>query len=178
MKTIDFRHDLLPLKDKIFRLAQRIVISAAEAEDITQDILIRMWEKRAELAATQSLEAYVLTATHHLALDRLQRRAADTLSLDTLSAGNAAPGSSPVDPADSAPRPDERLERSEQRARVRQLIDRLPTPQRTALQLRDIEGKTYREVADIMGITEDNVKVVLFRARQALKQQYLRDNPR
>ena len=58
MKEIDFRHDLLPLKDKIFRLALRITLRADEAEDITEETLVRAWEKRGELAQVNSLEAY------------------------------------------------------------------------------------------------------------------------
>ena len=62
MKEIDFRHDLLPLKDKIFRLALRITLRADEAEDITEETLVRAWEKRGELAQVNFLEAYCLTA--------------------------------------------------------------------------------------------------------------------
>ena len=50
MKTIDFRYDLLPLKDKVFRLALRITLNREEAEDITQDTLLKAWERREELA--------------------------------------------------------------------------------------------------------------------------------
>lgn len=54
---------------------------------------------------------------------------------------------------------------------MKQIFDSLPPNPRTALQLRDIEGKSYKEIADIMGQTEANVKVLIFRARQSLKQQ-------
>lgn len=49
MNTIDFRNDLLPLKDKIFRMALRITLNAQEAEDLTQDTLVRVWNKRLSL---------------------------------------------------------------------------------------------------------------------------------
>ena len=48
MKEIDFREDLLPLKNKLYRLALRITLDTAEAEDVTQDTLIRVWTKREE----------------------------------------------------------------------------------------------------------------------------------
>lgn len=60
MKTIDFRYDLLPLKDKVFRLALRITQSREEAEDITQDTLLKAWERREELAGVKSIEALSL----------------------------------------------------------------------------------------------------------------------
>ena len=55
---------------------------------------------------------------------------------------------------------------------VRSLIDSLPEKQRTCLQLRDFEGKPYKDIARIMGITEEQVKVSIFRARQAIKQKF------
>ncbi len=162
MKVIDFRYDLLPLKDKLFRLALRITLDTAEAEDVVQDTLLRVWNRRDELAGVQSLEAYCLTVCRNLALDRSQKREAANLSLDEAAA----------DPPDSTLRADERLEHDERLRRVHELFNRLPLAQRTVMQLRDIEGKSYREVADIMGITEENVKVTLFRARQAIRKQY------
>ena len=56
---------------------------------------------------------------------------------------------------------------------LHRLIAGLPEKQRTVLQLRDVEGKSYREIAEILGITEEQVKVTLFRARQKVKQQFI-----
>ena len=83
MNQIDFRQDLLPLKDKIYRLALRITLNRQEAEDLTQDTLLRAWDKRVELCAVQSLEAYCLTIVRRLALDRLAlKEAAEPASLN------------------------------------------------------------------------------------------------
>ena len=56
---------------------------------------------------------------------------------------------------------------------VKAIIDRLPEKQRTAMQLRDFEGKTYREIALIMGVSEDQVKINIFRARQTIKKEFI-----
>jgi RNA polymerase sigma-70 factor (ECF subfamily) len=56
---------------------------------------------------------------------------------------------------------------------VHRLINELPERQRLMVQLRDIEGKNYKEIATALGLTEDQVKVNLFRARQKIKEQYL-----
>ena len=56
---------------------------------------------------------------------------------------------------------------------LNQLIGRLPMKQRVVIQLRDIEGKSYKEIAALMSMTEEQVKVTLFRARQKLKQQFI-----
>ena len=55
---------------------------------------------------------------------------------------------------------------------VQNLINSLPEKQKTVLQLRDFEGKTYKEIALILGISEEQVKVNIFRARQAIKSKY------
>lgn len=164
MRTIDFRYDLLPLKDKVYRLALRITLSTAEAEDVTQDTLLRVWEKRDELATVDSLEAYVLTVGRHMALDRTRRSEAANLSIEATE----------TDAADVAPNPHERLERDERLRRIHDIVSALPEQQRTVMQLRDVEGRAYGEIAAIVGISEANVKVTLHRARQTVKQQYLK----
>lgn len=79
MKKLSFRDDVLPLKDKIFRLAFRITLSRAEAEDIVQDVLIKVWNRRDDLAEVDSIEAYSLTVCRNLSLDRLQRKENDNV---------------------------------------------------------------------------------------------------
>lgn len=160
MKKLSFRDDVLPLKDKIFRLALRITLSRAEAEDIVQDVLIKVWNRRDDLAEVDSIEAYSLTVCRNLSLDRLQRKENDNVNLDD----------APPTEADDAP-PDLQMIRNERIDNIKRLIERLPIPQRTAMQLRDMEGKTYKEISAITGQTEEQVKVNIFRARQYIRKQ-------
>lgn len=160
MKKLSFRDDVLPLKDKIFRLALRITLSRAEAEDIVQDVLIKVWNRRDDLAEVDSIEAYSLTVCRNLSLDRLQRKENDNVNLDD----------APPTEADDAP-PDLQMIRDERIDNIKRLIERLPIPQRAAMQLRDMEGKTYKEISAITGQTEEQVKVNIFRARQYIRKQ-------
>lgn len=160
MKKLSFRDDVLPLKDKIFRLALRITLSMAEAEDIVQDVLIKVWNRRDDLAEVDSIEAYSLTVCRNLSLDRLQRKENDNVNLDD----------APPTEADDAP-PDLQMIRNERIDNIKRLIERLPIPQRAAMQLRDMEGKTYKEISAITGQTEEQVKVNIFRARQYIRKQ-------
>ena len=160
MKKLSFRDDVLPLKDKIFRLALRITLSRAEAEDIVQDVLIKVWNRRDDLAEVDSIEAYSLTVCRNLSLDRLQRKENDNVNLDD----------APPTEADDAP-PDLKMIRNERIDNIKRLIERLPIPQRAAMQLRDMEGKTYKEISAITGQTEEQVKVNIFRARQYIRKQ-------
>ena len=160
MKKLSFRDDVLPLKDKIFRLALRITLSRAEAEDIVQDVLIKVWNRRDDLAEVDSIEAYSLTVCRNLSLDRLQRKENDNVNLDD----------APPTEADDAP-PDLQMIRNERIDNIKRLIERLPIPQRAAMQLRDMEGKTYKEISATTGQTEEQVKVNIFRARQYIRKQ-------
>lgn len=74
MQEISFRDNILPLKDKLFRLALRITFDRAEAEDIVQDALIKVWNKRDEWGELESIEAYCLTVVRNLAIDRSQKK--------------------------------------------------------------------------------------------------------
>ena len=161
MKEISFRNDILPLKDKLYRLALRITLDSAEAEDIVQDTMIRVWNKREEWAQFNSIEAFCLTVARNLAIDRSQISEAQNIELTT-ETQEMSDGSTP----------ERQLERSEQMDLVRKLINELPEKQRTIIQLRDIEEKSYKEIADVMQLTEDQVKVTLFRARQRIKAKY------
>lgn len=161
MKEISFRNDILPLKDKLYRVALRITLDSAEAEDIVQDTMIRVWNKREEWSQFDSIEAFCLTVTRNLAIDRSQKLEAQNVELTTET----------QEMSDSST-PERQLEQNEQIDIVRKLINELPEKQRTIIQLRDIEEKSYKEIADVMQLTEDQVKVNLFRARQRIKVRY------
>lgn len=161
MHTISFREDILPLKDKLFRLALRITFDRAEAEDIVQDTLIRVWNKREEWQQMDSIEAYCLTIARNLAIDRSQKMKSQNLELTP-----------ETQEMPDAKMPDQLMEQNEQLSIIHRLINELPEKQRSILQLRDIEGKNYKEIAVILGLTEEQVKVNLFRARQRIRLKY------
>ena len=73
MKNISFRNDVLPLKNKLYRLALRITIDSAEAEDIVQETLIKVWNKREVWNEIESIEAFSLTICRNLALDAVKK---------------------------------------------------------------------------------------------------------
>ena len=164
MKNISFRDDVLPLKDKLYRLALRITLNNAEAEDVVQETLIKVWNRRSQWEEIESIEAFALTVCRNLSLDKIKRMGNDHDSLDDSTHGS--PDSL------SSSNPEEQTMARDQVALVRQLIDRLPEKQRSVIQLRDIEGKSYREIATIMCISEEQVKVNLYRARQTIKKKF------
>lgn len=162
MKSICFRTDVLPLKDVLYRLALRITQKHEEAEDVVQDTMMKVWNKRDDLGAIESIEAYCLTVCRNLALDKLRAKSRQNEPLDTEHLETPDLGGSPY----------EQMLQKDRIALVRQMVNSLPEKQRSCMQLRDFEGKSYKEIASILNISEDQVKVNIFRARQAIKQKY------
>lgn len=162
MKNISFRNDVLPLKDVLYRLALRITLKHEEAEDIVQDTLIKVWNKRDEWENIVSMEAYCLTICRNLALDNMKLRANQNESIENIH----------LDTPDQGGNPYERMQQKDRIDLVRRMVNALPEKQRSCIQLRDFEGKPYKEIAEILGITEEQVKVNIFRGRQAIKKRY------
>ena len=162
MKKVSFRNDVLPLKDMLYRLALRITLNSEEAEDIVQDTLIKVWNKRDAWDEIESIEAFSLAICRNLSLDHLRRFDNQNESLDEAQTFTTDRHSSPYEQAVSQDRINT----------VRRLVDALPEKQRTCMQLRDFEGKSYKDISAIMGITEEQVKVNIFRARQTIKQRF------
>ena len=161
MKKVSFRNDVLPLKNQLFRLALRITLSREEAEDIVQDTMIKVWDKRYEWSNIDSIEAYSLRICRNLSLDRMKKRDNQNDSLEE----------EQLDTVHTST-PQDRLIDQDRLRVVKEIVDSLPEKQRSCMQLRDFEGKQYKEIADILGITEEQVKVNIFRARQAVKQRF------
>ena len=134
----------------------------AEAEDVVQDTMIRVWNKRDEWQQFESVEAYCLIVAKNLAIDRSQKKDAQNVELSPEMA-EEADTSGPYD----------RLVNNERMKIIHRLIDELPEKQRLIMQLRDIEGESYKDIAKVLQLTEEQVKVNLFRARQKVKQRYI-----
>ena len=72
MTTEEFKSEVLPVKNKLYRLALRLIGDAEEAQDIVQEIFLRLWSKREKLREYRSIEAFAMTMTRNLCLDKLK----------------------------------------------------------------------------------------------------------
>lgn len=154
---MDFKHDILPLKDKLFRLALRLTMQREEAEDVVQEVMIKLWNNRERWSDIDNIESYAMTSCRNLALDHLRRNTMKVVSIDD---AGQTPTANPYD----------HIYAQEQLRSVHRLMSQLPEKQRTCMQLRDFEGKNYKEIAQIMQISEDQVKINIFRARSFIKK--------
>ena len=159
---LNFRTDILPLKNQLYRLALRITLNTAEAEDIVEETLIKVWNRRDTWNQIDNIEAFCFTVCRNLSLDSIKRHDNQNKTLDDKES----------DQIDAANDPSRQTIVNDQMNLVRQIVDSLPEKQRSCIQLRDFEGKTYKDIALILGITEEQVKVNIFRGRQAIKQRF------
>lgn len=165
MKEISFRNDVLPLKNELYRLALRITLNPAEAEDIVQETLIKVWNRRDQWDTIESIDSFCLTICRNLSLDKMRKMENQNQSLEE--SEHDAPDQS------YSSNPEEQAMQQDKLMLIRRLINDLPEKQRSAMQLRDFEGKSYKEIAQIMDISEEQVKINIFRARQTIRQKFL-----
>ena len=164
MKKISFRNDVLPLKNELFRLALRITLNRVEAEDVVQETMIKVWNRRDRWDELESIEAFCLTICRNIAIDKMRK-------MENLNQSLADEHDAPDQSYSS--NPEEQAMQQDRIQLVRRLIDNLPEKQRSVMQLRDIEGKSYKEIAQILAISEEQVKINIFRARQTIKQKFI-----
>lgn len=151
---------VLPYKDKLFRYAFRIVGDIMEAEDVVQEVLIKIWKKKEHFISLDNKEAWCMTLTKNLAIDKTRSKHRRIESIDghyDLKANDHSPHAS-TQTLDSL-------------GHIKKMMDQLPTNQKEAIHLRDIEGLTYKEISQITGQSEDQVKVNLHRGRKFLRTQ-------
>ena len=146
-------------KEEAQRLRPRLMLTACrylgddDAEDTVQDALLRLWQMVGELR--QPLDALALRLTRNLCIDQVRRRKPTVMLTD----------SGGTDLADGD---DERIER------MMAVVSTLPDLQQTILRLRHLEGMEMNEIADLTGSSEVAIRKALSRARQAVRQKYMK----
>ncbi|GAB3249911.1 sigma-70 family RNA polymerase sigma factor [Larkinella harenae] len=161
-----FKQKVLPVQGRLFRLAKLFLRSREEAEDTLQEILMRLWTKRQQLDAYHSVEALAVQMTRNLCLDKLKahshRTTDDATDLTTVQENSVSPY--------------HQTELSDSAALLRRIIEALPESQKLILHLRDVEEYSFEEIEEITGLTVNNIRVILSRARQRVRDSYLKTN--
>lgn len=170
-----FEQIVLQTERAVYNLALSIVKKKEDAEDVTQETYLRLWRVASELKLESSLKLYILRTARNLALDIIRKNSKRD-EIDTVIL--AADGEFEIDIADDSPdlRPDASYLRKIETEAVRQSIEELPSAAREIIVLRDIEGLSYTEIAEMLGIAEGTLKSKLFRARERLRQIIISKN--
>lgn len=159
MNQIEFVNSIKPFKDKVFRLAKRLLVSTEEAEDATQDVLVKLWNKNDVLEKYGSLEAYAMTITKNHCLDVLKSKRASNLQIVH---NNYAENGAGLQ---------KKIEDSDSWYWVEKWINDLPEQQKLIIQMRDIEQYEFEDIAKMMEMNETAIRVALSRARKTIREK-------
>ena len=164
MDSKQFNNQVITLSDKFFRLAKSILRNADSAQDAVQDLIVKLWEKRATLDEVENIPAFTMRAMRNLCLDTI-RQQHDEQDL-------------PPETEYVELNPHQQTEQKDMVQLVKILIDNLPELQRTIIKMRDVEGMEISEIAFVTSITENAVTVNLSRARQKIREKILTEQKR
>ena len=158
MNQTEFVTLITPFKDKVFRLAKRLLVSTEEAQDATQEVLVKLWDKKEGLEKYGSVEAFAMTITKNYCLDQLKSKRAGNLQIVHNNF------------TDRQPLMQQQLEDSDSLSWVEKIINQLPEQQRMIVQFRDIEQYEFEEIAKMRDMNENAVRVALSRARKTIRE--------
>ena len=150
-----FRDSVFSLKDEMYRFAKKFVISSDEAEDVVQDLMLKFWQMKDKMSEYGNLKSFVMRCVKNECLNRLKhndvKKAFAQLQVHQ----------------SELYRPDF----NNMKEYVLEFINSLPEKQKAVIHLKDVEEYDIAEIAEIMQIEENAVRVNLMRARQKVKEQ-------
>jgi len=160
-----FKHFIIPVQSKLYRLAKTMLNDPEEAEDAVQEVLLKLWTRRGMLDNYRSIEALAMIITKNLCLDKLKSNYHQkTMGMDGKEV-HADTGT-----------PYHTTELSDSVNMIHRLLGQLPEQQRLVMHLRDIEEYSYEEIEKITGMCVNNIRVTLSRARKSVRENFKKLN--
>lgn len=158
MTEKEFNHMILPLTKNIYAYAQHMLSNPIDAADITQEVMVKLWNTRKELKGLKNPRAWVLKVTRNLCLDWIKKQK-PMYGEEQLSQNE-----------DYTSNPLQEIETKDTVVLLRQLIDNLPKNQREVMILREIEELEFEEIEQLTGLTANHIRVLLSRGRSKVKE--------
>jgi RNA polymerase sigma factor (sigma-70 family) len=163
MDLQEFKTKVLPAKQKLYRLALFLLRDKQEAEDVLQDVFLKLWTQKEKLSAYNSIEALAMSIARNQCLDKLKSRKRKMM-VDVTG----------IDMRSDDATPYQHSEMADSMHNMRRLVDGLPEQQRLVLHLRDVEGYSFEEIEQITSLTVNNLRVILSRARKSVRDGFLK----
>jgi len=162
MNQKDFLEKVLPFKDKVYRLAKRLLVSGDEAEDATQELYFKLWKNKEKIETYDNVEAYAMRMTKNYCLDQLKSKRAGNLKLIHSNY------------KDENVSLQKEIEVGDEVSIVKELMKDLSEKQRMIVQLRDIENYEFEEIGKILNMEPTAIRVALSRARKILREKLIK----
>lgn len=160
MNIAEFKSLLVTLRPSLLTVARKITGNSDDAEDVVQDVCLKIWHQRDRFGQFNNVRAYSMTMVKNLSIDRMRchRATVGEITLLNLQSGEWLP--------------DSILEEKEESEAIRLMIGMLPPLQQRILQMKDMEGLETEEITHITGITAEAVRNNLSRARKRMRELY------
>ncbi len=156
-----FKQLLLPLYPRLHRVALRLLGNVEDAEDMVQEVYMKLWSKRDALPEVKDVEAYCVTLTKNMCVDRLRLAEVEEVDVETMTL--------PIAATDDVAR---RIEERDTVEHVKAFVVTLPENQQRVITLRDMEERSFEEIEQMTGLTAVNVRALLSRARKAIRERF------
>ena len=156
MKTKDFEDKVLSLTDRIYPMVARMMGDKESAEDVVQEIMIKLWDQRLKIGQHPNIKGYVFLTTRNYCLDLLKKKKpnidSSDFKLDLLASKTS----------------EHDVEWKELNVIIKDLLKVLPAQQYEVMVMRDFDGLDYAEIATVMDLKVEHVRVLLSRARKKI----------
>mgnify|MGYP003505101506 FL=1 len=162
MELNQFKITVVQLRGKLLNYARKLTDDSSEAEDVVQEVMLKLWNIRQKLEEYNSIEALAVRITHNLCMDMWRSKRTDQVSLDQV----------PV--VSQTVNPERILEGNDEIRLMREIISSLPTLQQTIIRMKDIEEYETEEIAQITGCSSESIRSNLSRARKKVRDIYLK----
>lgn len=159
MTKEEFQKEVIPIGDKLYRMAFRLLGNSESAKDVIQELFLKLWETRDELRKLSSIEAFACTILKNKCLDklRLQKPMVD-MEILKIQGNN----------------PEAVYDHREGLSEIGKVMLRLPEKQRVIMQMRDIDCCTFEEIALLFDTSVNNIRVQLWTARKWVKEELVK----
>lgn len=162
MNQNEFMQLVNPFKDKLFRVAKRLLVSTEEAEDATQEVLVKLWNKNEILDQYNSVEALAMTMTKNYCLDQLKSKRASNMKIVHNNFTNR----------DASLH--QKVEDIDTWNWVEKIMSNLPEQQKLIVQMRDIEEMEFEEIGKVLEMNEQAIRTALSRARKVIREKMIK----
>ncbi|MEK7487233.1 MAG: sigma-70 family RNA polymerase sigma factor [Planctomycetota bacterium] len=149
-------------------IAFGVVRDVEAAKDITQEVFVKAYRSLASLSNPEKFKSWIYGITRTTSIDWLRAQKKNKVSLDELEEKGIALGNASIS---AGPTPLQHLEEEESKSRIRQEILTLPEKYKEIILLKHIQNYSYKEICELLGITQSAVETRLFRARLLLKNK-------
>ena len=161
MDAREFKQRYMPHHQVLYRVAYHLTGNAQDAEDLLQDLYLKLWQKRDELPDEAMKEAYLVTMMRHLFVDQHRlKRLDDSAELK-----------------EEASPPDERsldhqIDAKDEAQQMEGLISQLPERDAKIIRMHVVDDRSYEEIEQDTGLSQGNIRIIVMRTKKKLKEQF------